>query len=118
MKTTEFEFLWWVETIRQDDFRRILPLIIVTWVTFTICLISFIVFFILGFNNSLGVLCFRLSFTTFFIGLIVSLISSFISKGTYEKIRTVKRIWENSNVESKNYSKELRYFYAHHIDTK
>lgn len=113
---TTSEYLWWVETIRQDTFRRKLPSNIVGWVALTICLVAFILYILAGSLKDAQVQARTVSYFIFIISYIVGFISlgvSYIlSKKSDIKIKEVKKLWESQSNENKDVNEKLKWFYS------
>ncbi|WKZ24713.1 MAG: hypothetical protein QY321_03805 [Patescibacteria group bacterium] len=107
MKTTEY--LWWIETIRQDYFRKTLPFTIVSWVAFTICLISF---FLPSSSMQDSQLFFQITSISFTIAVLGLLIKWIILEKLDKRIKIVKDLWIASNpAEYKKHNEALSCFY-------
>jgi hypothetical protein len=108
MKTNEY--LWWIETIRQNEFRRMLPINITIWVAWTIFLIILIIVLI-ALPTKINSIFLFVGFVSFFVSSVLQLISSALSKRTDKRIEAVKKLWYQ-DIEVKDISKELLWFYA------
>lgn len=113
------EYLWWIETIRQDEFRRLLPSNIIAWVALTICLISLLIFIISRSINSpddaqLIAVAFVLCIISFLVGVSSLMLGEIISKQSRKQIEAVKELWKSNSNENKVLSvfNEVAWFYA------
>ena len=106
------EYLWWVETIRQNEFRQLLPLHIAMFLSFAISTICF-GFYIIVPSAPAEIVTFSSKlYMIGIIGLLFSIVLIFIVKTvTNRRLDIVKQKWEKVGVEIKSLDKELLYFF-------
>jgi len=110
------EYIWWIETIRQENFRRLLPLNIIQWVAFTIFLISLILFFFVKTEQNVTIILFKICVASFFIAGIGVIVKIATLQKKEQKIKAVKKEWLKSEHYNQIYPEELNYFYAKDIE--
>jgi len=108
------QYLWWIETIRQDTFRRRLPSNIVGWGAFTIGLITLFIFILADLSADIKVraVSFFVFLISFFIAIVSSVVGEILSKESEKKINQVKNVWESQIDGNKDFNEKLKWFYS------
>lgn len=115
MKTNEY--LWWVETIRQDSFRRTFPVSVAAWVSFAIGLICSLCFFYFKYLDPsiIAEIFSPMAFISAAIMFLLLWILTFFSTSEKNRIKAIKQVWEKSPEGTIIDNKKLQYFYAQDV---
>jgi hypothetical protein len=107
------EYLWWVETIRQNHFRELLPINICLYVSTTICLITFIFgLLVTSVSHEIKIVFLGVGFVSLLIVLLCVFAYKFYSKEAVRQIKAVKKLWEVNKNETDNINNDLLHFFV------
>jgi hypothetical protein len=105
------EYLWWIETIRQNNFRQRLPINIISWVSFTVCLIAFLTFLVIT-TKEVRCLLFIIGVVSLSLTCILVFLSSLMENRTKPQIEAIKQLHKKDKKEDLHIAKELNWFYG------
>ena len=105
------EYLWWIETIRQNNFRQRLPINIISWVSFTVCIIAFIALFAIT-TKEARCLLFIIGVVSLSLTCVSVFLSSLMENRTKPQIEAIKQLHQKGKEEDLHIAKELNWFYG------